>query len=137
MTETKIFDVSLLPISINYVGETVRDNDWRCDQWRITLQNRAGQWNTDYFTGLGHRKVNKWKESKPVKPEILGVLHSLFMDAQAADYNFSDWCAEYGYSDDSMKAFNIYKQCCEIAVQLRKYFNAETRTAIQQAIVDY
>lgn len=137
MAETKTLDVSLLPISIVYVGETVRDGDWACDQWRVTLQNRAGQWNTDYFTGLGHRKVNKWKESKVVKPDVLSVLHSLFMDAQAADYNFSDWCDEYGYSDDSIKALNIYKQCCETAVALRKYFDPETRAAIQHALEDY
>lgn len=132
MTETITLDVSSLPISVSYVGETIRDNDWRCDQWRVSLQNRLGQWNTDYFTGLGHRK-----NGRPKKPEILGVLHSLFRDAQAAEYNFSDWCDEYGYSDDSMKALSIYKQCCETATKLRKYFDSETRAAIQKAIEDY
>lgn len=135
--QTDKFNVETLPIGIEYVGETIRDGDWRCDQWRVTLSNKMGQWTTDYFTGLGHRKVNKWKESKPVKPDVLGVLHSLFMDAQIADQNFIDWCADFGYSDDSMKAFNIYKQCCETAVHLRKYFSPEIRAQIQSAIEDY
>lgn len=135
--KTEEFNLASLPIKIDYVGETVRDSDWRCDQWRVIISNKSGQWMTDYFTGLGHRKTNKWKESKPVKPDVLGVLHSLFMDAQAADQNFIDWCADFGYSDDSMKAFSMYKQCCETAVQLRKYFDSETRAQIEQLIEDY
>lgn len=135
--QTTDFDIESLPVKIDYVGETVRDGDWRCDHWRVTLSNKSGQWVTDYFTGLGHRKVDKWKQSKPVKPKIIGVLHSLFMDAQAADQNFIDWCADFGYSDDSMKAFSIYKQCCETGLMLRKYFDPKTREAIQAVIEDY
>lgn len=151
--QTTDFDIESLPVKIEYVGETVRDGDWRCDQWRVTISNKSGQWVTDYFTGLGHRKVTRrgnclgmknavfvrgmWEESKPVKPKIIGVLHSLFMDAQASDQNFIDWCADFGYSDDSMKAFNTYRQCCETGLMLRKYFDPKTREAIQAAIEDY
>ena len=135
--QTTDFDIESLPVKIEYVGEIVRDGDWRCDQWRVTITNKSGQWVTDYFTGLGHRKVNQWKQSKPVKPKIIGVLHSLFMDAQAADQNFIDWCADFGYSDDSMKAFSIYKQCCETGLMLRKYFDPKTREVIQAAIEGY
>ena len=151
--QTTDFDIESLPVKIDYVGEIVRDGDWRCDQWRVTISNKSGQWVTDYFTGLGHRKVTRrgdcigmknavfvrgmWEDYKPVKPKIIGVLHSLFMDAQAADQNFTDWCADFGYSDDSMKAFSIYKQCCETGLMLRKYFDPKTREAIQTIIEDY
>ncbi len=135
--KTEKFNLALLPIKIEYVAEVVHDGEWRCDQWRVTISNKSGSWNTDYFTGLGHRKINKWNQLVPVKPDVLGVLHSLFLDARSADQNFIDWCADFGYSDDSMKAFSMYRQCCETAVQLRKYFDPEARAHIEQLIEDY
>ena len=128
MMETANFNIESLPVRIEYVSETMRD-DWKCDQWRISLQSKAGFWSTDYFTGLGHRVKNK-----PKKPTIASVLHSLFMDAQAANDNFVDWCSNLGYSDDSIKAFTIYKSCLDTAVHLRKHFSPSERAAIQSII---
>lgn len=129
------FDIESLPVKIDYVGETVRDGDWKCDQWRVQISSSAGFWTTDYFTGLGHRtKPRKWDASKPKKPAIADVLHSLFMDARAADLNFHDWCADFGYSDDSIKALNTYKQCLEVATMLRKHFSPEQRRTIESII---
>lgn len=133
--ETVEFNIETLPVKITYVGETVRDNNWKCDQWRVELSNKMGMWSTDYFTGLGLRtKPNTWGERKLKKPTVADVLHSLFMDASAADYNFSDWCDEFGYSDDSIKALNMYKTCLDTATALRKYFSPEQRKAIQSII---
>ena len=135
------FDIESLPVKITYVGQTKRD-DWDCDQWRveITYKNARGSgfWTTDYFTGLGlrHKPKQAWLDARPVKPTIASVLHSLFLDASAADYNFADWCDEYGYSDDSIKALNIYKQCLDVAAHLRKAFDADTRSAIQATVED-
>ena len=146
MTTTE-FNIEALPVKIDYVGETVRDNDWKCDQWRVQLTSKAGYWSTDYFTGLGHRTRTysgygrKWDamrkkhyDDKPKKPAVADVLYSLFRDASAADNNFHDWCAEYGYSDDSIKALNTYKQCLDIATALRKHFSPEQRAAIQAIV---
>ena len=148
--ETVEFNIEALPVKITYVGETVRDNNWKCDQWRIELSNKLGMWSTDYFTSTGLRKEvkgaramlvktiktvgNRWVAAEPVKPTVADVLHSLFMDASASDYNFSDWCDEFGYSDDSIKALNTYKQCLDTATALRKYFIPEQRAAIQSII---
>lgn len=136
--QTTEFNIEALPVQITYVGEAVRDNNWKCDQWRVSMANKAGYWSTDYFTGLGFRKATSkhpgFNQPKPVKPKIADVLYSLFMDANAANLNFSDWCDEYGYSDDSIKALNTYKQCLEIATALRKYFSPEQRAAIQSII---
>jgi hypothetical protein len=58
------------------------------------------------------------------------------MDADAADYNFNDWCDNYGYSTDSIKAMNTYKQCLETAANLRSFFTKEQRDAIYMAVQD-
>ena len=134
--ETVEFNIETLPVKITYVGETVRDNSWKCDQWRVELSNKTGMWSTDYFTGLGLRtKPNVvWGTARPKKPAIADVLYSLFNDASAADYNFSDWCDTFGYSDDSIKALNAYKACLETATAIRKYFSPDQRKAIQSII---
>lgn len=133
------FNIESLPVKITYIGETQKD-DWKCDQWRVEInwrkQSGNGFFCTDYFTGLGLRRKAKqsWAKDSPVTPTVADVLCSLFFDASASEYNFNDWCAEYGYSDDSLKALNTYKQCLEIATNLRKAFDAETRQQIKTVI---
>ena len=152
--QTPAFDFESLPVSITYAGETVRDNGWKCDRWTVRISNQNGFWTTDYHTGLGLRSpipplylaINPPRKGtlayealerasrKPVKPKVIDVLYCLFMDASAADYNFDDWCDAYGYSNDSIKALNIYKTCLETAHNLRRYFTKEQRAAIEEAV---
>jgi hypothetical protein len=151
---TNTFDIEALPIDIRYVGQTKRDNDWDCDEWHITFKNKDGHWTTPYYTGLGLRtpipqlylRMNPPRRGtlayaqlekatrKPITPKKADILYSLFMDASAAEYNFDDWCDSYGYSNDSIKALNTYKECLETAQRLRRYFTAEQRAVIQEAI---
>jgi hypothetical protein len=128
-----------LPVKIDYVGQTKRDHNWDCDQWRVTLSSKAGFHSFDYFTGLGlrHKPRTSWATPTPKKPKVADVLHSLIMDASAADENFYDWCANYGYSDDSIKAMNTYKACLEIAVALRKHFSPDTLRQVRELLQDY
>ena len=135
MTTAAEFNVNALPINITHVGEANRDG-WKCDQWRVALTGKAGYWSTDYYTGLGLRaKPDKMGKTKPVKPSIVDVLRCLFEDASSAsNFNFNDWCDEYGYSNDSIKALNIYKSCLDTASALRKDLSPDQRAAIQSII---
>ena len=134
------FNIETLPVKIEYTGE-IR-NKWRdgdtVDSWRVTISSNLGYWSTDYFTGVGLRTKPKqsWLETKPQKPSIADVLHCLFLDAEAARYNFSDWCDCFGYSDDSINALNIYRQCLDTAAHLRKYFTQDQREQIKTIIQD-
>lgn len=153
MSETAMIDFEQLPVTISYVGQTQRNDKWECDQWAVRISNKDGYWTTDYYTGLGLRAPIPAiymafnpprkgtlayealeKARRPVKPKVIDVLYSLFMDADAANYNFNEWCDTYGYSSDSIKALNTYKQCLEIAQNLRRYFTHEQRQAIEDAI---
>lgn len=133
------FDIEALPVQIDLIGEMPSpwsdDKPRTVDAWRVTIGkqwgNKAGQWVTTYYTGTGLR--NK-RTGRPTRPTVADVLYSLFSDATAADENFSDWCANYGYSDDSIKALNIYKACTETAQNLRRQFDPATRAQIQTII---
>lgn len=146
--------------SILLVGETSRPQSdgkaWKCDAWRVTLATGEGNarfaYETDYFTGLGHRKPVKgapsakgnpntlyreqWEKQylRPQAPRAADVLHSLILDSSADGMSFRDWCSDYGYSDDSISAFDTYRQCCDVAVNLRRIFRPETLNALRDAV---
>lgn len=119
------------------------DADFRntADQWRFDFGNGLTQ---DYYTGIGHRvarpvsdyhgdfKRLRYKKltasglkdfltvSKPVPPKLDDLLSSLASDAQAATMTFSEWCSDLGYSDDSLKAREVYFACQDAAYFLRR-----------------
>lgn len=139
LTLDTIDALEALPVKIDYVGQTKREQSWDCDQWRVTINSGAGFHTFDYFTGLGlrHKARGSWDTPKPKKPKVADVLHSLIMDASAADENFYDWCATYGYSDDSIKAMSTYKTCLETAQALRKHFSPDTLRTVRELLQDY
>jgi len=149
MTKTKSeITGKQIDFSIKHVGLFVDDNLWQHDKW-IVLFN-GGEFTTNYSTGIGHRKprigsqcqseferimnanykknkqnlihVNNTieKNSLPVAPKLDDVLYSLVIDSEAENMSFSDWCSNFGYDDDSMKANKIYNACSQNADILRK-----------------
>ena len=53
-------------------------------------------------------------------PNIKYVLYCLSIDAEALDFNFEDWCGTFGYDSDSIKAKNIYDDCIENGLKLKR-----------------
>lgn len=138
-----------------YVGKTVRraqskdEEDWPCDQWSVSFRkdvsfgypNGETSFETDYFTGLGLRKIPKRnadpENAHPVKPDAADVLHSLVLDASVVNQSFNEWCSEYGYDSDSIRALNTYQSCCGIAEKLRAVFSGEDMETLRELLQDY
>jgi hypothetical protein len=149
-----------LPVEIKYVGEV--DSPWdaapcRVDQWQVTIKG----WSIPYYTGLGCRSEPKIKPRydgarpprygtlayetmmrevdatrKPVKPTIANVLRSLMLDSDAGSESFNDFCSNFGYDNDSIKALNVYKACMDIHDNMRKVFDRKTLDDIRKATED-
>lgn len=148
-TETaEKIDTAQLPIKIEFVAKTTKNDwggdgkPWPCFEWRVTFSSKSGHWSIPYYCGLAHVKKSKFPGSGygkefPKAPTVDDVLHSLILDASASDYNLQDWCAEYGYSDDSIRALNTYRQCLEIATNLRKYLGADVVRKLQIQLQDH
>jgi len=120
---------------------TKRDADkpWECFQWRVTFA-KGTTWQTfDYYCGLAHviKAKRFFEPDKPRPPTAATVLHSLLLDATATEENFSDWCSNYGYSDDSMKALRVYQDCIETGRRLRTLFTSEQRAELAKLLEDY
>ena len=147
-TQTEI-DLTTLPLKIEYVTRHAglqRDIDekpWPCFEWRVTLSSKSGTWSTPYYCGMAHvmpRKKTPWGESsepKPKAPSVADVLHGLTLDASAENDNFRDWCENYGYSDDSIRALNMYRQCLDTGVALRKYLGRDVVAQITKQLEDH
>ena len=137
------FDFSALPIKIDYVGK-VEDKEWPHFLWNvtITMMDRKGYWTVPYKTGVGlvvKPKVKTYgpQAERPKNPTNADIIYSLLLDAESADESFSAWCDNFGYNDDSIKALNIYKTCCEEAEHLRKTFTPDQIEAMQKALEYY
>jgi hypothetical protein len=148
-----------------HAGQRKRDG-WDCDAWLVSFtlrDGRAEHEEFDYFTGLGHRKpddsamakmsaqslrnVSKrmiaWEDhykrfpGKVVRPHAAGVLHSLLLDADAAEQSFASWCSELGYDTDSRKALATYEACQANSDKLCRVFDRVAREALREALQDY
>jgi len=143
-TQEKAVDAILekhgISYAVTYSGEAVeRDGkkEWKHDAWRVSFGSWGNVFSTDYKTGTGLRKMNKKGDMKPVFPKAAGVLYSLIMDGEALDQSFYDWCACFGYDEDSRKAEAIYFACCENGKNIRKTFSREAVEEIKEALQDY
>lgn len=64
------------------------------------------------------KRVNP-SNGKVSPPDIKDVLYSLTMDADAINYDFEEWCSNYGYDTDSRKALATYQECRDSYVKLK------------------
>jgi len=115
---------------------------WPCFAWLVTITNRNVRGVAEtlpYYCGLAHVTKPKasWMQPRPVPPTSADVLYCLLLDSAAADQSFGDWCADYGYSDDSMRALETYKACCNSAKQLLRIFTREQLAELRTLLEDY
>jgi len=136
----------------------VNDDGWKSDAWNVRLQSGKLDMNTMFYTGTGHRakpegyvasrikreygklaeRSREWIAAcKPVAPSAASVLFSLLSEGEAVDQSFVDWCAEFGYDEDSRKALRTYEACCESGVRLRKLFTPTQRAELADLLKDY
>jgi hypothetical protein len=72
-----------------------------------------------------------------VSPTQASVLYCLLLDASGAEQNFNDWCADFGYDNDSISAFKTYQACCDILEKMRKIFTTKQRNELSELLQDY
>lgn len=96
-------------MQLEYLGRTKLDM-WDCDQWNATLTYEGREIETKFHTGLGFT----------TEPTVDDVLHSLFIDGRASEYdNFEDWASDFGYDTDSRRAEQTYNSCLENGIKVR------------------
>ena len=61
------------------------------------------------------------KVSKPKPLNIDDVLYSLVLDSQFSNETFDDFCDNFGYNNDSIKANEIYRACQKNSKKVRTF----------------
>lgn len=155
------FDFSALPINITYCGKIIEGkNGWDHFLYSVSIGEGSSMFTTQYKCGLGHIELKpkgkycpmpsppykkgtiaykQWAEQayQPKKPKNSDIMYSLLLDSEASSYSFSEWCDNFGYESDSIKALNIYQACCNIGKQLNKVFSQEQLQQMKIALEDY
>lgn len=52
-------------------------------------------------------------------------------------YSFNDCCGNFGYDNDSINAFNIYRECCKNGREFYSFFTKETIEQFKAILEDY
>lgn len=132
--------------STKHIGLFLDENLWSHDKWVVTIEGQTfdyctgigrrivdpSKWGSkEGFKAVMNKSPKKEKENlmlynseverySKVKPlEIDDVLYSLVMDAYAGSETFDDFCDNFGYSQDSIKALEVYRDCQKTITKLR------------------
>lgn len=79
--------------------------------WRITLRRPGRQMTVPFSQG----------PALCSEPREAGVLSCLLSDASSADQDFTSWCADLGFDEDSRKAERIYRVVQQQTAKLRRF----------------
>lgn len=77
--------------------------------WKVTLSYKGRRLTVPFYTG-----------SACGEPEAADVVSCLISDGRAGEESFSEFCAEFGYDEDSRKAEKTWKACKLIAPRIRR-----------------
>lgn len=131
MTEQSYCDKiqAIKPVSFKteYIGR--RDgNDfgtkWEHDLWRVSIARHR----FDFRMDVEHNKKT---------PSLANVLHSLILNTKTMKLAFDDFCAEFGYDEDSIRTHEIYKSCLKNTRKLQKIYTPEQIDQIRDVLSDY
>ena len=106
-----------LKMDVDYADSnpSMNNDNWQANHYKLTFKKDKKRFTTFFSQGIGIQG----------EPEIPGVLECLQGDCQSAEYSFEDFCGEFGYDQDSRKAFKIYKACGKIKGKLHKFLGSD------------
>lgn len=144
MNKSFEFKINNIKAVIRYAGQGKLDG-WNFFRWYIEMNNET----FEFKTGLAWQVVIPEIEYDPnstlrkaknegkiiytdsvnsrylVVPQPKDFMPCLIEDSQCSEMSFEDFCSEFGYDTDSIKAFRIYQDCSEIGKKLKKIFKPE------------
>lgn len=93
--------------------------------YRVTLSKPAKRLTFDFWSSIS----DQIKGIKTVCPyDVLACVNG---DAYCPE-TFKDFCAEYGYDEDSIKALQAFRRCSAFAKRLRAFFTEAELTQLQE-----
>lgn len=100
---------------INQYGAKLDYNeqdDWqrKSTGWHCTLRYQGRQYSFDFWQG----------SAITGEPDAAGTLDCLLSDAQSGEMEFSEFCREFGYDEDSRKSEKTWKACQKTSTAMKR-----------------
>lgn len=113
--------------------EDIKD-EWKkgANKWQVKLVYFNKVYITYFYMGSG--LVDEI--GKPKEPTKEDILFAMIID-DVSDMNFNDFCDEFGYNNDSIKALKIYKACLKETKAYYNMFDSEEREVLKELLQDY
>lgn len=65
------------------------------------------------------------RNGTPTPPDVASMLDCLASDAYSVGEGFADFCANYGYDEDSRKAYRTFRACQRSTEKLKAFLGAD------------
>jgi hypothetical protein len=101
------------------------DNGKHGHHYRVTLSKPAARLTFDFWGSIADAEKGIQTVS------AYSVLACISGDAYTPE-TFADFCAEYGYESDSIKALQTFRRCSAFAKRLRAFFTEAELEQLQE-----
>ena len=110
------------------------NDEWKktANKWQVKVIYFDKEYATNFYMGSG--LVDKM--NRPKKPTKKDILYSMILD-DVSNMNFSDFCDNFGYNKDSIKALKIYETCLKETEAYCNMFDSEEREILRELLEDY
>lgn len=108
--------IKQIDINISVPKEVIKWKRYR-NRFLVTIQRREEKISFHFYDS-----INNFIERK--KPTMYDILACVNAEYYCPD-NFNDFCAEYGYDEDSIKARETWKNCIAQSDKLKQIFSEE------------
>lgn len=115
-------------ISSDAIYEGVKNEDgWQRHSWKTYLYvDNIQVMESKYGKGLAH--------SSAETPDTVEIIVGMARDSSCHGYSFEQFASEFGYDEDSRKAYAIWEECERIGAIYGNIFTFEEREAIAECI---
>ena len=116
-----------IKMTYRYTGFNQNANMPNMNGYTVTLTYNAKRMIVNYYMG------SALKESDLT---INAVMHSLLSD-EIRGMDFEDFCSDFGYDSDSIKAKKIYNACVKNTDKLYRVFTNDELESMREQLQDY
>ena len=80
----------------------------------------------EYYPVKGYPKIKaRGLDSDFLKDTLYSVLCTIRCEAGTHELSFREFCDEFGYDEDSRKAYSLYERCCDFSRDIARVFSSE------------
>lgn len=116
--------IQKIKISAEYIGD--KKSSWSDENWhnnRVTVKSNGRQFSFDFWGSI----INP--ECRSVS-DLKHAVYCAVSDARSGDMEFNDFCAEFGYNTDSIKAHEAWKACRAMKKKVDRVLTVEQQDEI-------